>query len=100
MDGENPDVRTCSNCHVKKELDKCVRKNLARERCLKRKKQYRANNPDQVKERNQRYKENGEQIKAKRKEYTKNGIDCEFCECKVKKCRWKKQIETRKHKNN
>ena len=39
-------------------------------------------------------------IKASKKEYSKIEIDCEFGECKVKKCRWKVHIETRKHKNN
>ena len=38
--------------------------------------------------------------KASRKEYNKIEIDCEFCECKVKKCRWKAHTETQKHKNN
>ena len=74
MDGDNPDVRTCSNCHVKKGLDKCVGKNLTCERCLERKMQHRANNPEKVKDWNQSYKEkeeNEEQTKAYRNEYKK-----------------------------
>ena len=79
MDGGNPDVRTCSNCHVKKELDKFVGKTLTCQRCLERKRQYRANNPEKVKQWNHRYKEeNEEQINAKRKEYNEIEIDCEF----------------------
>ena len=72
MDGENCDVRTCSNCHVKKELDKFVGKNLTCERCLERKRLYWANKPEKVKEWNRSYKEeNEEQIKATRKEKMK-----------------------------
>ena len=36
----------------------------------------------------------------KERHSSKFEIDCEFCECKVKKCRWKKRIETKKNKNN
>ena len=54
-----------------------------------------------MKERSKTYKEeNSEQIKAYRNEYSKIEIDCEVCKCKVKTCRWKKHIETQKHKNN
>ena len=41
-----------------------------------------------------------EKIKASKKEYSQIAIDCEFCECKVKKYRWKAHTETQKHKNN
>ena len=43
---------------------------------------------------------NSEKIKAVRDEQNKIEIDCEFCECKVKKCRWKAHMETQKHTNN
>ena len=62
------DGRTCSDCHVKKELDKLVGKNFTSARCLERKRQYRANNSEKVKEWNQSYnEETEEQIKAKGK---------------------------------
>ena len=48
-----------------------------------------------------RYREaNLEKIKASKKEYSKIEIDCDFCECKVKKYRWKAHTETQKHNNN
>ena len=48
-----------------------------------------------------KYREaNLKKIKASSKEYSKNEIDCEFCERKVKECRWKAHTETQKHKNN
>ena len=62
---------------------------------------YREQKPEKVKERSKTYKEqNSEQVKAYRNEYNKIEIDCEVCKCKVKTCRWKKHIETQKHKNN
>ena len=40
MDGENPDVRTCSDCSVKKEEEKFAGKNFCFERCFERNGQY------------------------------------------------------------
>ena len=49
----------------------------------------------------EKYREaNLEKIKASKKEYSQIEIDCEFCECKVKKYRWEAHTETQKHKNN
>ena len=60
MEGMNTGMRTCSGCSVK---------NLCCERCLERRRQYRAKGLKKVKERNIRYKEkNEEQINAYRKE--------------------------------
>ena len=97
MDGETPNVRTCGECNVKRGLENLVGMNKCCERCLEKRRRYREQNP----ERSKKYKEEtSEQIKAYRNEYNKIEIDCEVCKCKVKKCRWKKHIETQKHKNN
>ena len=99
MDGETPNVRTCGDCNVKRDLENFVGMNKCCERCFQKRRRYRERNPEKVKERSKKYKEeNSEQIKAYRNEYNKIEIDCEVCKCKVKKCRWKKHIETQKHK--
>ena len=101
MDGETPNVRTCGDCNVKRDLENFVGENKCCERCLEKRRRYRAKYPEKVKERSKKYRgENSEQIKAYRNEYNKIEIDCEFCECKVKKCRWKTHTETQKHENN
>ena len=54
-----------------------------------------------MKEKNKRYNdENEEHIKAYGKSYDKFDIDCEFCKCKVKKCKLNKQTQTTKHIEN
>ena len=88
-------------CYVKRDLEHFVGKNSCCERCLEKRRWYRANNPEKVKEWNQTYREeHEEQSKVNIKGFNEIEIDGEFCECKVTKCRWKKHIETQKHKHN
>ena len=87
----------CETCQAR------INKNyIERERRKnERRRQDRIANPEKFREKDKRYRErNSEKIKASRKEYNKIEIDCEFCECKVKKCRWKAHTETEKHKKN
>ena len=57
--------------------------------------------PEKVNEETKRNKEGSEeQIKAYRKEYGKIAMECEFRECKVKKCRRNKHRQTMKHIEN
>ena len=87
----------CETCQTK--IGQTYTEKLRRKN--ERRKQERLDNPDKFREREKKYREaNSEKIKASKKEYSKIEIDCEFCECKVKKCRWKVHIETQKHKNN
>ena len=58
-----------------------------------------AKNPDKVKTKwAEYYEENKPEILARNREYRKSynliEVDCEVCECKVKKCRWPKHILT------
>ena len=57
------------------------------------------------KERWQRYYTNNKaEILEKKKEYKKTynqlEVFCDYCQCKVKKYRWSKHLQTEKHKNN
>ena len=102
MDGETPNVRTCGDCSVKRDLENFVSMNTVNvAKGAQKREGGIEQNPEKVKERSKTYKEqNSEQVKAYRNEYNKIEIDCEVCKCKVKTCRWKKHIETQKHKNN
>ena len=62
-------------------------------------------NPDKVKTKwAEYYEENKAGILARNtdcwKTYNLIEVDCEVCECKVKKCRWSKHILTTKHLQN
>ena len=66
---------------------------------------WRATNPDKVKTKwAEYYEENKPEVLARNREYRKSynliEVDCEVCECKVKKCRWSKHILTMKHLQN
>ena len=96
---------TCADCGIKKDLDKFTGKNTTCNACLEKGRRWRAKNPDKVKAKwAEYYEENKPEILAKNREYRKiyNLIEvgCEVCECKVKKCRWRKHILTRKHLDN
>ena len=41
--------------------------------------------------------EHREEKKVYNKEYSKRGVDCEVCECKVRKCNWARHLGTSKH---
>ena len=41
--------------------------------------------------------EHREEKKAYSKEYSKLEIECEVCECKVRKCNWARHVASRKH---
>ena len=87
----------CETCQARIDKNYIERERRKNER----RKQERIANPEKFREKAKKYREtNLEKIKASRKEYNRIEIDCEFCDCKVKKCRWKAHTETQKHKNN
>ena len=64
--------------------------------------------PEEQREKRERwqqyYRNNKTEILEKGKEYNKEYRQleafCDFCPCKVKKCRWSKHLQTKKHKHN
>ena len=50
------------------------------------------------------YQNNRDKINEKKKEYNKDYMQlevfCDYCGCKVKKCRWSRHLQTEKHKHN
>ena len=73
--------------------------------CLEKRRRWRAKNPDKVNTQwAEYYEENKPEILARNGEYRKSynliELDCDVCECKVKKCRWSKHILITKHLQN
>ena len=57
------------------------------------------NNPEKVKELWQKYhEERREGINEKKKVYSQIEVDCEVCECKVKKNKCARHVKTEKHR--
>ena len=96
---------TCGDCNIKKDLDNFTSKNTTCNACLEKGRRWRAKNPDKVKAKwAEYYEEHKPEVLAKNREYRKTynliEVDCEVCECKVKKCRWSKHTLTKKHLDN
>ena len=64
--------------------------------------------PEEQREKRERwqkyYRNNKAEILEKGREYNNEyrqlEVFCDFCQCKVKKCRWSKHLQTEKHKLN
>ena len=55
-------------------------------------------NPEKVRDMNRNYWVlHREEKKAYNKEYSQREIECEVCECWVKKCNWARHLGSRKH---
>ena len=62
--------------------------------------------PEEQREKRERwqkyYRNNKTEILEKGKEYNKEyrqlEVFCDFCQCKVKECRWSTHLQTEKHK--
>ena len=85
--------RRCQPCQTKITENEVKR--------YERRKQWQRDNPDKVKENSKKYWEtHREEIRERRKEYRQVEVDCEICNCKVRKCRLSTHLKTEKHKNN
>ena len=87
---------TCGDCRTTKDLDRFTGKNITCNACLEKGRRWRVKNPDNA----HYYEDYAQEILARNREYRKTynliEVDCEVCECKVKKCRWSKHILTKK----
>ena len=55
-------------------------------------------NPEKVRVMNKNYwAEHREEKKAYNEEYSQREIECEVCECRVRKSNWARHVGTRKH---
>ena len=66
--------------------------------CLAPRKKWAGNNPEKNRELSQRYgEEHKEEKKVYNQEYNRREVDCEVCGCRMKKCNWRRHLETKTH---
>ena len=99
------DKRQCKRCCVVKALEDFKDANKYCERCLEKEREKYHKNREKKRERWQKYYTNNkteilEKGREYKKEYLQLEVFCDYCECKVKKWRWSKHLQTEKHKQN
>ena len=99
------DNRQCKRCCVVKALEDFKDTNKYCQQCLEKERENYRKNRDKERERWQKYYTNNKtEINEKKKKYNKNykqlEVFCDYCQCKVKKYRWSKHLQTEKHKHN
>ena len=66
--------------------------------CLGNRESWAGKNPEKVRDMNRNYwAEHREEKKVYNKEYSQREIECEVCECKVRKCNWARHLGSKKH---
>ena len=96
---EEVEKRRCGQCGCNKELGMFNGNNVTCNVCLKRWRRWAGNNVEKKKETNKRWRDgHKESTKEYNKEYNLREVWCGICECNVRKCKWKRHEETRKHK--
>ena len=84
---ENVDAGECLNCTGEKMLHAIFAC------CLGYRESWAGKNPEKVRDINRSYwAEHGEEKKVYNKEYSQREIECEVCECKVRKCNWARHL--------
>ncbi len=99
------DNRQCKRCCVVKALEDFKDTNKYCQKCLEKERENYRKNRGKERERWQKYYTNNKtEINEKKKKYNKDykqlEVYCDYCQCKVKKYRWSKHLQTEKHKHN
>jgi len=92
---EKKQRRTCGCCRV---LELYKGENATCNICLGYRESWAMKNEEKVRVMNKNYwDEHREEKKVYNKERSEREIECEVCECKVRKCNWARHVGTRKH---
>ena len=95
---EEVEKRRCGQCGCNKELGAFNGENVTCNVCLDRWKRWAEKNVEKKKEADRRWREeNKDSKKEYDREYSLIEVWCGICECNVRKCKWKRHEETRKH---
>ena len=90
--------KQCWKCRCFKVLEGFTGENATCDVCLAQWKRWANKNSEKRKEAWQKYwAENREEINAKKKEYNQIEVDCDVCECKVRKNKWSRHVRSNKH---
>ena len=96
---EEVEKKQCCKCRGHKGLEMFRGNNATCNGCLAHREKWAGNNPEKVRELWQTYHaEHREEINEKKKVYNQIEVDCEVCECKVKKNKWARHVKTEKHR--
>ena len=86
---ENVDAGECLNY---------IGENATCDICLGYRESWAGKNPEKVRDMNRNcWAEHREEKKVYNKEYCQREVECEVCECKVRKCNWARHLGSKKH---
>ena len=90
--------KQCRKCGCWRVLELYRGENATCNVCLGYRESWAKKNEEKVRDMNKNYwDEHREEKKAYNKDYSKLEIECEVCECKVRKCNWAKHVGSKKH---
>ena len=93
--------RYCKRCNATKDADLFYEDRKYCIRCLeKEREKHQRHREKRLEYFEKYYEEHKEGIKEYKKGQSQIEIECEVCECKMKKCNWAKHILTKKHNKN
>ena len=95
---EEVEKKQCRKCGCWRVLELYRGENATCNVCLGYRESWAGKNPEKVRDMNRNYwAEHREEKKVYNKEYSQREIECEVCECRVRKCNWARHLGTRKH---
>ena len=95
---EEVEKKQCRKCGCWRVLELYRGENATCNICLGCRESWAGKNPEKVRDMNRNYWVlHREEKKAYNKEYSQREIECEVCECWVKKCNWARHLGSRKH---
>ena len=95
---EEVEKKQCRKCGCWRVLKLYRGENATCNICLGYRESWAGKSPEKVRDMNRNYwAEHREEKKVYNKEYSQREIECEVCECKVRKCNWARHVASRKH---
>ena len=95
---EEVEKKQCRKCGCWRVLELYRGENATCNICLGYRESWAKKNEEKVRVMNKNYwDEHKEEKKVYNKEYSQREVDCEVCECKVRKCNWARHVASRKH---
>ena len=95
---EDVEKKQCRKCGCWRVLELYRGENATCNVCLGYRENWAKKNEEKVRVMNKNYwDEHKEEKKVYNKEYSQREVDCEVCECRVRKCNWAKHVKSKKH---
>ena len=95
---EEVEKKQCWKCRCWRVLELYRGENATCNVCLEYRESWAKKNEEKVREMNRNYWDKHKEEKREyNKEYSQREIECEVCECKVRKCNWARHLASRKH---